>query len=401
MSNTTVAHYFPFRRVKVVRQSVSEDASMSWIVMEPDLRFVPRCWQCGQKAKAVHQHTRRAIRDLSLATAKVLLNVHYRKIACARCERIRVEHHDFVEPYARVTHRLAKYVHELCKHMSVKAVAKHTELDWKTVKNIDKHFLEKEFGQTRYDGLRILAIDEISILRGHTYMTVVLNYETGEVVWMGEGRKAVTLEEFFSAMPEAQRKNIRAVAIDMWDPYIKAIKKWCPCAHIVFDLFHVVRAFGKVIDKVRNQEAKRAQREEQDIYKGSRYLLLKNKENLTPKQRPRLRELLRLNKTLSSLYILKDYLKKLWRYKYVKSADKFLQMWRQLAYGIPSIVVHNFANMLERHKYGILNHCLYPIHTGVLEGVNNKIKLISKQAFGFHDTRYFSLKVIQAFSGDN
>jgi transposase len=401
MSNTTIARYFPFRRVKVVRQSVSEDTSMSWIVMEPDLRFVPRCWHCGQRAKAVHQHARRAIRDLSLATAKVLLNVHYRKIACARCGRIRVEHHDFVEPYARVTHRLAKYVHELCKHMSVTAVAEHTGLDWKTVKNIDKHFLEKEFGQTRYDGLRILAIDEISILRGHTYMTVVLNYETGEVVWMGKGRKTATLDEFFGAMPEAQRDNIKAVAIDMWNPYIKAILKWCPSAHIVFDLFHVVRAFGKVIDKVRNQEAKRAQKEEQDIYKGSRYLLLKNKENLTPKQRPRLRELLRINKTLSSLYILKDYLKKLWWYKHVKSAEKFLQMWRRLAYAIPSIVVHNFANMLERYKYGILNHCLYPIHTGVLEGVNNKIKLISKQAYGFHDTRYFSLKVIQAFSGDN
>lgn len=401
MSSTTIAHYFPFRRVKVVRQSVSEDTSMSWVVLAPDQRFVPRCWYCGEKAKAVHQHTYRAIRDLPLSTAQVLLSVHYRKIECARCGHIRVEHHDFVEPYARVTHRLARYVHELCKHMSLKAVAEHTGLDWKAVKNIDKHFLEKEFGQTRYDGLRILAIDEISILRGHTYMTVVLNYETGEVVWMGEGRKAATLDEFFCAMPEAQRNSIRAVAIDMWDPYIKAIKKWCPSAHIVFDLFHVVRAFGKVIDKVRNQEAKRAQREEQDIYKGTKYLLLKNKENLTEKQRPRLRELLKLNKTLSSLYILKDYLKRLWRYRYRKSAEKFLHMWRQLAHSIPSIVVHNFASMLERYKYGILNHCLYPIHTGVLEGVNNKIKLISKQAYGFHDTRYFSLKVIQAFAKDN
>jgi transposase len=285
--------------------------------------------------------------------------------------------------------------------MPIRAVAEHVGLDWKTVKEIDKHFLEEEFGQTRYEGLRILAIDEISIRRGHTYMTVILNYESGAVVWMGEGRSVSTLDEFFSKMSETQRVKIEAVAIDMWNPFIKAVSSWCPNAKIVFDLFHVVKAFGKVIDTVRNQEASKAREQEKDIYKGSKYLLLKNKENLKPEQRPRLRQLLSLNKTLASVYILKDYLKHLWRYTYRRSAEKFLHMWRQLAYSVPSTAVHKFANMLANHSYGILNHCDYPIHTGVLEGCNNKIKGISKRAFGFHDNRYFTLKVIQAFSGTN
>lgn len=401
MSDISIAPYFPYRGVKVTRQSVSEDGKMSWVVLEPDERFTPTCWVCGEKAARVHQHTRRRIRDLFLCEAEVHLNVQYRKVDCQKCDSIRVEHHDFVAPYARVTHRLARYVYDLCKHMSIHAVAEHVGLDWKTVKEIDKHFLEEEFGQTRYEGLRILAIDEISVRRGHTYMTVVLNYETGAVVWMGEGRKVSTLDEFFSKMPEAQRAKIEAVAIDMWDPFIKAVSTWCPNAKIVFDLFHVVKAFGKVIDKVRNEEASRARKHEKDIYKGSKYLLLKNKENLTPEQRPRLRQLLDLNKTLASVYILKDYLKQLWSYTYRRCAKRFLDMWRGLAYSIPYIAVHKFANMLANYSYGIFNHCDYPIHTGVLEGCNNKIKAISKRAFGFHDNRYFTLKVIQAFSGNN
>ena len=362
MSDIRIAPYFPFRRVRATRQSVSDDGKMSWVVLGPDERFTPTCSVCGETASSVHQYTRRAVRDLCLCEARVLLNVEYRKIECPKCDCIRVEHHDFVAPYAPVTHRLARYIYDLCKHMPIRAVAEHVALDWKTVKEIDKHFLEKEFGQTRYEGLRILAIDEISIRRGHTYMTVILNYESGAVVWMGEGRSVSTLDGI--------------------------------------DLFHVV-AFGKVIDKVRNEEASKARKQEKDIYKGSKYLLLKNKENLTPEQQPRLRHLLDLNKTLASVYILKDYLKQLWSYTYRRCAKRFLHMWRQLAYAIPYSVVHKFANMLANYSYGILNHCDYPIHTGVLEGCNNKIKGISKRAFGFHDNRYFTLKVIQAFSDIN
>jgi transposase len=401
MSDISIAPYFPYKGVKVTRQSVSDDGKMSWVVLEPDERFTPVCWVCGEKAARVHQHTRRRIRDLRLCEADVHLNLEYRKIDCEKCDSIRVEHHDFVEPYARVTHRLARYIYDLCKRMTVSAVAEHVGLDWKTVKEIDKHFLEEEYGQTRYEGLRILAIDEISIRRGHTYMTVVLNYETGEVVWMGEGRSVSTLDEFFSKMPEAQRLEIVAVAIDMWDPFIKAVTTWCPNVKIVFDQFHVVKAFGKVLDKVRNQEAAKAKEHEKDIYKGSKYLLLKNKENLKPEQRPKLRKLLALNETLSSVYILKDYLKQLYSYTYRASAEKFLDTWCQLAYAIPSVIVHKFANMLRNYSYGILNHCIFKIHTSVLEGCNNKIKTISKQAFGFHDNRYFALKVIQAFSVNN
>jgi transposase len=126
-----------------------------------------------------------------------------------------------------VTRRLAAAIHQLCKVMTVTDVARHFQLDWKTVKDIDKQYLEARYGQPDLNGLRLLAVDEISIRKGHSYLTVVLNYETGQVVYVGKERKFRTLNRFFNQLTAKQRKSIEAVAMDMWDPYIKAVKKNC------------------------------------------------------------------------------------------------------------------------------------------------------------------------------
>lgn len=399
-TSPNIKPYFPFPRVKITSQSVAADVSLVWIRVEPDDRFTPLCHVCGRRASKVHATKLRAIRDLGVATAKVWLRAVSRKVNCPNCEGIYVERLEFVEPYARVTKRLARYVHDLCKVMTVKEVAEHLDLDWKTVKQIDKTFLEEEFGQTDYKGLTILAVDEISRGRHHDYLTVVLDYRTGRIVWIGEGRKKSTLDAFFKDMPEESRQQIEAVAMDMWDPFIASVREWCPGARIVFDLFHVVQAFNKVIDKVRNQEYRRATEEQKQVIKGSKYLLLKNKENLKDDEKPHLKELLKLNQNLFTVSILKDALKRIWRYTYTKWAEKALDGWCQLAResAIPSVI--KFANKLEKHRYGILNHCHYPIHTGKLEGVNNTLKVIKRDAYGFSDTRYYILKAKQAFPGN-
>ena len=171
-----------------------------------------------------------------------------------------------------------------------------------------------------------------------------------------------------------------------------------PQAKIVFDLFHVVANFNRVIDKVRNSEYRNASEKDKTVYKGSRYLLLKNRENLkTQQQRQHLKQLLAINETISTVMILKDKLKHLWTYRSRTWATKALDDWCSLARSINHRSVNAFANMLERYRYGILNHCDYPIHSGKLEGVNNKIKVIKRKAYGFHDLRYFTLKIYQAF----
>jgi transposase len=228
MSSISISPYFPFRRIKITKQSVDAAATKALIDVVPDKRFQPVCHLCGKKAPSVHSWTQRSVRDLNLADTQVWLRCEYRKLLCAHCQRISIEDLDLFHPYLRVTRRLAAAIHQLCKVMTVTDVARHFQLDWKTVKDIDKHYLEAHYGQPHLDGLRILAVDEISIRKAHSYLTVVLNYETGHVVYVGKERKARTLSRFFNQLTARQRKSIQAVVMDMWEPYIKAVKKNCP-----------------------------------------------------------------------------------------------------------------------------------------------------------------------------
>ncbi len=399
MSNITITQYFFPGQVKIMGQSFSPDFRRVIISMRSNLRFTPRCSECGSKAHISHDTTKRLVRDLNLAATMVWLNLFYRKVYCPFCKKVRVERQEFVEPYTRVTKRLAHYIHELCKTMTVKDVAEHLGLDWKTVKNIDKAFLEEEFGKTKYTGVRLLVIDEIAIRKGHRYVTVALDHDSGRIIWMGEGRSEETLDSFFTAMPEEVRKGIVAVASDMWKPYLKAIKKWCPGTKVVFDLFHLVKDFNQVIDKIRNEEYRKANEEGKAVLKGTKYLLLKNREHLKDKEAVHLKKVLELNQTLSTTYILKEYLKKIYQPRNIEQANAALEEWCSLAResGNPELI--RFARKLKRHREGILNHCIYPIHTGKLEGVNNTLKVIKRKAYGYLDTKYFILKSKQAFAG--
>ena len=399
MSVPSIAPYFPFRRIKIVDQTVAPEATGAHLQMEPDRRFQPICQRCGQRASGTHSWTQRKIRDLSFATARTWITCRYRKVFCAHCQGIHIEDLEVFHPYLRVTTRLARYIYQLCSFMTVSEVARHLGIDWKTVKNIDKFYLERDYGQPDYKGLRILAADEISIRKGQNYLTVVLDYLTGRVLFVGKKRKAKTLKRFFNKLTAKQRRAIEAVAMDMWDPFIRAVTDKLPRAKIVFDLFHVVANFNQVIDKVRNTEYRKASKNDKAVYKGAKYLLLKNRKNIRRQShRQQLKELLALNQVINTVMILKEKLKHIWTYRSRTWATKALDQWCDLARSLKNRSVNTFVRMLERHRYGIINHCNYPIHTGKLEGVNNKIKVIKRKAYGFHDLRYFTLKIYQAFA---
>lgn len=396
MSTLSIASYFPWSRVVVCGQSVGEEADLAVVDVRPDLRFAPLCNQCRGIATRVCSHQVRAVRDLDLASARVHLRLAYRKVFCPACEGVVVEELELVEPWQRVTRRLARCVHELCKVMTVADVARHFELGWKTVKAIDKRFLEEQYGETDCSGLRILAVDEIAVRKGHRYMTVVIDYETGRVVWMGQGRSKESLLEFFEGMNQAQKAALEAIAMDMHEPYIQAVREAAPQASIVFDLFHVVAAYGRVIDRVRMSEYRKASAADRQVFKGARYLL-RRRHLADPAQREHLAALLKINETLLFAYVLRDMLVRIWRYRYRAWAGRALEEWCALARSVAHPELVRFARTLERHREGILNHCEFAIHNSKLEGINGKIKLIKRQAYGFHDDRYFILKVKQAF----
>lgn len=402
MSTPSIAPFYPFRRVRVVDRRVRAEPARATLELAPDRRFTPRCGRCGARAPRVHSRYRRRVRDLALGEHQVWLDVPVRKLRCPECERIRSEAFEFVDRWARVTCRMARYVAELCRILSVAVVARHLGLDWKLVKACDKAVLREGFAGTDTTGLRLLAVDEIALLKGYRYMTVVLDYESGRVVWMGEGRRKETLASFFELMSPEERAAVEAVATDMWAPYIGAVREWLPNARVVYDLYHVVANYHhRVLDKVRIAAYKRAESEEERRWiKGSRYLLYTNEQNLTDGQRPRLEKLLEVNQTIHTAYLLRDSLKEIWTLRSPWAVRRALREWCEMAEESGIGPLKRFAASLRSHRRGIVAHAAYPIHTGRLEGVNNKIKLIKRRSYGFRDPSYFTLKVKQAFAGN-
>ena len=403
MSALTIAPYFPFPRVHPVRQEVTGDGigrCQSVIWFESDSRQSPFCSGCGKRASVIHSIASRRVSDLPLAGARVELVIPLRKVRCPRCG-VRTEHLEFLSPYRRCTVRFERAVADLCRVLPVQHVAAHFGLGWHTVKEIDKRRLEQEVGTPCYDGLRLLAVDEIAVHKGHTYMTTVLDLETGRMVWLGKDRTKATLTRFFQELTAEQRSSIEAVATDMAVGFRDAIVEACPNAAPVYDLFHAVAKFSReVIDRVRVDESKKRDEAGRQMIKGSRYLLLKNADNLAGDQRERLGTLLAANENLNIVYVLKDQLKHIWTYQRPAWAERALNQWCALADASGLKPLQTFAKNLRRHADGITNHCRYPIHTGRLEGINNKIKVIKRMAYGFRDDAYFILKIKGAFPGN-
>jgi transposase len=403
MSALSIAPYFPFPRVQPAWQELTTDAqgrleSVIWFQSAPGV--LPICSGCGHGVRRLHSVSVRGVRDLPLAHAAVTLMIPQRKVRCRRCG-VRTECLDFLSPYRRATLRFERAVAELCRVLAVQQVAAHFGLDWHTVKDVDKRRLEAEVGTPCYNGLRRLAVDEVAVHKGHRYLTVVLDLDTGRVVWVGADRTKATLLGFFAQLTAAQRASIEAVATDMAAGYREAVAEACPHAAIVYDLFHAVAKFSReVIDRVRVDEAKHQDELGRQLIKGSRYWLLKNAEHLVGHQREDLAALLAANASLNTVYILKDQLKRLWRYRRPAWAQRALAQWCALAEMSGIRALQQFGRSLERHASGIINHCRYPLHTGRLEGINNKIKVIKRMAYGFRDDAYFMLKIKGAFPGE-
>ena len=350
------------------------------------------CSCCGQISFWSWDSKETKIRDLSVFEFKTYLIINKYRTCCSTCG-VKTEKLDFVEPYSRCTIRFEEYVARLCRITSVKQVAELLELDWKTVKNIDKKYLEKEFAVPNYDNLRLLAVDEIASRKGHHYFTVIMDLERTRVIWVGKDRTKETLNQFFKELGPERTKKIEAVGIDMWDPYIASIRENGLKSKIVFDKFHVIKNYSTVINKVRILEFHKASKEHKEAIKGTKYLLLKNKDTLKKDKKEQLAALLKLNENINIAVILKDHLKKLWDYKSVGCANRCLDSWISTALASEIRPIVNFAQSLNRYRYGLINHCHYPINSGKLEGMNNKIKVIKRIAYGFHDDEYFILKI--------
>jgi transposase len=373
-----------------------------WITLTPRRRRLKRCSGCGEPVDAVHDVCERHIRDLPILDADTWLVVPRCRLNCPRCGP-KLEQLAWLEPYARVTCRLAESVARMCAVLPIRHVAEHYHLGWDAVKEIDRAFLERTLGPVDLSDIEAIAMDEFAIQKGHRYATVIIEHQTKRVLWVGRGRGREDIRPFFEQLGPEGRRRLRAVAMDMNPAYEQEVRYQCPLVEIVFDLFHVVAKFGReVIDRVRVDEANRLRDDKpaRKIVKSARWLLLRNRENI-PKRadRVKLDELLAANRKLATVYILKDDLKHLWNYRYEGAARRFWKQWYERAIRSRIEPLKRFARSLKERIEGILAHCHWPLHTSLLEGINNKIKVIKRMAYGFRDDVYFFLKIRAAFPG--
>ncbi len=375
-----------------------------WCVirLKPVAGLARRCGGCGQLSRAIHDTELRRVRDLPLFEVPVELVVPRLRLACERCGP-KLERLGWLEPYARVTSRLAASVARLCKLMSIAHVAQFYGLAWTTVKLIDHRHLERELGPVDLADVRIIAMDEFAIQKGHRYATVVVEPLRKRVLWVGRGRGRADVRAFSELLGPQGCAHLQAVAMDMNTAYELEVRLHCPQAQIVFDLFHVVAKYGReVIDRVRVDEANRLRedRPARRLVKGSRWLLLRNRENVTAQHdQVRLKELLAANRALFTVYVLKDDLKALWDYRHIGYAERFWRQWYRRAMRSGIAPLKTFAQRLKPYLPGILAHCRWPLGTNIVEGINNTIKVIKRMAYGYRDDAYFFLRIRAAFPG--
>lgn len=280
--------------------------------------------------------------------------------------------------------------------MTIQDVAQYLDISWDVIKDILKRHLKRKYGKVKLKTLEYMAIDEIAVKKGHKYLTIVMDLESGRVMFVGDGKRAEALEPFWKSLNHSKAK-IRAVAMDMSPAYISAIESHLPQADIVFDHFHVVKMFNDLLSNYRRYLQRTAETTEQkEALKGTRWILLKNPENLDENrnEKERLNKALEINQPLSAAYLMKEKLRYVWFQMDKSQAEKELNEWigEAKVSGVP--VLKMFAKTLDNHKKGILSYYDHGISTGPLEGTNNKIKTMKRQAYGFRDMEFFKLKIL-------
>lgn len=371
------------------------------IRLRPKADHPPICGRCGQATFLIHDVATRRVRERDLLSYRVYLDVPVRRVRCPRCGPSR-EHIAWLAGRRAVTQAMVDWVEALVRLMPVRHVADLLDLHWHTVKAIDQGRLHRELQTPDLTRVRRLIMDEFALHKGHRYATVAICADTQQVLWIGEGRSRAAVRPFFEWLGEQACRRIEAVAMDMNTAMDLEVQHHCPNAVVVYDLFHVVAKFGReAVDRVRVDQANalRADKHARRVIKRSRWLLLRNRKNLTEEQAPKLDELLAANAPLMAVYVLKTQLKELWYAPSEDEAKRRWDNWYQLAMDSTLLPVMGFAKRLRPYLHGIIASARYRLSTSVLEGMNNRIKVIKRMAYGYRDTDYFFLKIKAAFPG--
>lgn len=325
------------------------------------------------------------------------MEVEVRRVNCKKCKAVKTEDMPWLAESPFYTKRLAFFIGRRCRQSTVSDVAKEQRLDWKTVKELEKQYMAEQLRRAGTPAPEAIGIDEISIRKGHTYRIVVSDLLRGRPIWFGEkDRSEASMDEFYKWLGPAKSKKIRLAVMDMWKAFENSAHKNAPQAAILYDKFHVMKHLGDALDTVRKSEYHRLSGKAQGYIKGQKYTLLSNRENLSLDGKRSLKKLLQANSRLNTAYLLRESFGQLWSYQSEAWARKFFENWKSSLRWQRLKPFEKFAKMIERHWDGIAAYCdtNNKVPLGFVEGLNNKIRVIQRRAYGLRDEKYLRLKIL-------
>jgi transposase len=336
------------------------------------------------------------VRDLSCGPLRIYLELEMRRVACPKCG-VKRERLEWLAENAFYTKRFAFHVGRRCREATIKAVAEELVLDWKTVKDLDKQYMREQVRRVGCPVPLVIGIDEVSIRKGHTYRIVVSDLLRRRPIWFGgKDRAESSLEEFYVWLGAKKCRRIRLAVMDMWKPFRNATARHAPQTAILFDKFHIMRHLGEALDQVRKSEYARVSGPQRRFIKGQKYTLLSHRQNLDWEGRRALRELLRANRRLHVAYLLKESFGQLWGYAREGWARRFFENWKAALKWQRLKPYQKFARMIDAHWDGIAAFCRpeNKVSLGFVEGLNNKIRVLQRRAYGLRDEEYLRLKIL-------
>lgn len=354
------------------------------------------CGDCGKTYRTFYDRKRLHVRDLPCGANAVFLAFDVRRVACRDCG-VRQESLAVLSPNKRFMQRFAWMVGDLCRSTAVRDVARRVGLDWHTTKELDKLYMREQLRLAGHPAPRAIGVDEISIRKGHTYRIVVSDLDARRAIWFGgEGRSEKDMDMFYAFLGKENAGNIRLAVMDMWKPFRESTQRHAPQAAIIFDKFHILRHLSDALDAVRRSEYKRLAGDERGFIKGQRYVLLSRRENLSDDGRKNLEKLLNVNARLNIAYLLREQFEQLWGYTDAAEARAFFDQWQTQLRGQDLPPYEKFAAMIDRHWDGIAAYCRpeNKVALGFVEGLNNKIRVIQRRAYGIRDEEYLALKIL-------
>lgn len=392
MNPSYLYHAFGVRHQECTKTEYKGNQNIHYIQTRKENLSCPEC----KSRKIIRSGSiYRDIRSVPVGHRETILRMKVQRIKCKSCGCIRQEDIHFVTGKRSYTNKFARYVVELSRIGTIKDVARFLNISWDTVKDIQKRYLQRHYGNPDLSRLEYIGIDEFAVRKGHAYKTIVVDLQTGHVVYVGDGKSADALDKFWKKARKA-KAVIKAVATDLSAAFISSVRDNAPDATLVFDHFHVVKLMNDTLDKLRrqayNQEADLMKRK---VLKGTRWLLLCNGEDIYDScHRNRLENALEMNAPLMKGYYLKESLREIWMQVTKGQARQGLMDWVKQAQDSKVPLLQKFSMTLMAHQSGILAWYDHHISTGKIEGINNKIKTMKRQAYGYRDEKFFELRIL-------